>query len=146
MVAPAPTPATAPASTTTSTPASVPPEPRALVACLCAAWCGTCASYEHTFAQLAAGMTWPLDGLAAEEVRWLWIDVEDQADALGDLDIENFPTLAVVRGASLQFFGTVLPHEATARRLVASCLAGPAVAVPPGVPADMVERLWRLAS
>lgn len=60
-----------------------------LVACLCAEWCGTCRSYRATFANLAA--RYP-------QHCFVWVDVEDHADALGDLDVENFPTLLVQRG------------------------------------------------
>ena len=81
------------------------------VACLCAAWCTTCQAYAATFAQVAR--THP-------GARFVWIDIEDHSDALGDeaLDIENFPTLMLLRGDTPLFFGTVLPHAATLSRLV----------------------------
>lgn len=82
---------------------------RWIVACLCAAWCGTCASYRAAF-----------DGLAARhpDKTFVWIDVEDQADVVGDLDVENFPTLLLQRGDTVAFFGTMLPDAAVADRLV----------------------------
>lgn len=79
------------------------------VACLCAAWCGTCSSYRATFEQLA---------LRHPDKTFVWIDIEDQADVVGDLDVENFPTLLVQRGDTVAFFGTVLPDGAIAERLV----------------------------
>jgi len=80
-----------------------------IVACLCAAWCGTCSSYRATF-----------DGLAARhpDKTFVWIDVEDQADVVGDLDVENFPTLLVQRGDAVAFFGTMLPDPKVADRLI----------------------------
>ena len=48
------------------------------VACLCAAWCGTCSSYRATFEQLAA---------RHPDKHFVWIDIEDQADLVGDLDV-----------------------------------------------------------
>ncbi|GCB04885.1 thioredoxin family protein [Ralstonia sp. SET104] len=72
-----------------------------LVACLCAEWCGTCRSYRTTFTELAA---------RHPECCFVWVDVEDHADALGDFDVENFPTLLVQRGSDVLFFGPVLPH------------------------------------
>ena len=80
-----------------------------VVACLCAAWCGTCSSYRAAF-----------DGLAARhpDKTFVWIDVEDQADVVGDLDVENFPTLLVQRGDAVAFFGTMLPDPKVADRLI----------------------------
>jgi thioredoxin-like negative regulator of GroEL len=79
------------------------------VACLCAAWCGTCSSYRATFEELA---------LRHLDKTFVWIDIEDQADIVGDLDVENFPTLLVQRGDTVAFFGTMLPDGAVADRLV----------------------------
>ncbi|PQO97211.1 thioredoxin [Massilia phosphatilytica] len=80
-----------------------------IVACLCAAWCGTCSSYRAAF-----------DGLAVRhpDKTFVWIDVEDQADVVGDLDVENFPTLLVQRGDAVAFFGTMLPDPKVADRLI----------------------------
>ena len=82
---------------------------RWVVACLCAAWCGTCGGYRAAF-----------DGLAARhpDKVFVWIDIEDQADVVGDLDVENFPTLLVQREDTVAFFGTMLPDPAVADRLV----------------------------
>jgi thioredoxin 1 len=81
------------------------------VACLCAAWCGTCTSYRAAF-----------DGLAARhpDKTFLWIDIEDQAGVVGDLDVENFPTLLLQRGDTVAFFGTVVPDPKVADRLIGS--------------------------
>jgi thioredoxin-like negative regulator of GroEL len=80
-----------------------------IVACLCAAWCGTCASYRAGF-----------DGLAARhpDKTFVWIDIEDQAGVVGDLDVENFPTLLLQRGDTVAFFGTMLPDPQVADRLI----------------------------
>jgi len=82
---------------------------RWVVACLCAAWCGTCGSYRAAF-----------DGLAARhpDKLFLWIDIEDQSDVVGDLDVENFPTLLIQRGDNVAFFGTMLPDPNVADRLI----------------------------
>ena len=90
--------------------ASVGAEPRLLVACLCAAWCGSCREYRATFDALRDGFA----GLA----DFVWIDVEDEADVLGDLDIENFPTLLIAQGDATLFLGPVTPQVQTAERLV----------------------------
>jgi thioredoxin 1 len=80
-----------------------------LVACLCAAWCGSCRDYRAAFEALARKRPgW----------RFVWVDIEDEADALAPfgLDIENFPTVLVARGDELRFLGTLLPHAATLAR------------------------------
>ena len=82
---------------------------RWIVACLCAAWCGTCGGYRAVFDALAA---------RHPDKAFIWIDIEDQADVVGDLDVENFPTLLIQRHDLVAFFGTMLPDPALADRLV----------------------------
>lgn len=80
-----------------------------VVACLCAAWCDVCVGYRPGFDQLAA---------LHPDKRFIWIDIEDQADLVGDLDVENFPTLLIQRGDTVAFFGTVQPDLRQANRLL----------------------------
>jgi thioredoxin-like negative regulator of GroEL len=82
---------------------------RWVVACLCAAWCGTCTSYRGAFEALAG---------RHPDKLFVWIDIEDQADVVGDLDVENFPTLLLQRGETVAFFGTVLPDPKVAERMI----------------------------
>ena len=112
---------------------------RVLVACLCAAWCGSCRDYRPLFDQLAA----QFDGQA----DFVWVDVEDEADRLGDLDVENFPTLMIALGDALRFVGPVAPQLGTALRLVRSALDAGAAAIeaPSGTPADLPARIRALA-
>ena len=87
------------------------------VICLCAAWCGVCREWTPVFEQLAA--THP-------QVQFAWVDVEDEADAMGDVDIETFPSLLVAHGARARFFGPVQPSLVQVTRLVDSLIAAPA--------------------
>lgn len=80
-----------------------------LVICLCAEWCGTCRDYRAGFNDLAGQFP---------GTRFRWLDIEEQADDLGDLDIENFPTLFIQRGETVLFFGTMLPHLSHLSRLI----------------------------
>ena len=80
-----------------------------VVACLCAAWCDTCRAYRPTFDTLA-------DKYPAH--CFVWIDIEDQADLVGDWDIENFPTLLIQHKDQVMFYGTVLPDLRVADRLL----------------------------
>ena len=87
-----------------------------LVACLCAQWCGTCRDYRAVFDALRDEI-----GAAA---HFVWVDIEDEADALGDIDVDDFPTLLVARGDDLLFFGPLTPQPATLARLVRGALRG----------------------
>ncbi|KQQ89126.1 thioredoxin family protein [Massilia sp. Leaf139] len=82
---------------------------RWIVACLCAAWCGTCGGYRAAFDALAA---------RHPDKTFVWIDIEDQAEVVGDLDVDNFPTLLLQRDDTVAFFGPMLPDALLAERLV----------------------------
>jgi thioredoxin reductase (NADPH) len=86
-------------------------EERLLVACLCATWCKTCTEFRGTFDKLAKEN----DG-----AKFVWLDVEDDSALVGDLDIENFPTLAVFRGGKPLFYGVTMPQEGVVARTLAS--------------------------
>ena len=86
------------------------------VYCLCAAWCRTCDAYAAVFQALAA--RWQT------RVRCLWVDIEDQADLVGDVDVEAFPCLLIADRAQVYFFGPVLPHASVAAQLIDRVLAG----------------------
>ena len=87
-----------------------------LVAGLCAQWCGTCRDYLPLFEQQAQRFT--------STARFVWIDIEDHAEVLGAIDVEDFPTLLIARGDEVLFFGTVTPHANTLGRLVQSAADG----------------------
>lgn len=88
--------------------ASAPPR-QAAVLCLCAQWCGVCREYAALFERMAA---------AHPQLVFRWIDVEDEADALDDLDIETFPTLVIGDASQLHFAGPTLPTEAALGQLL----------------------------
>lgn len=79
--------------------------------CLCAQWCGTCREWRP---QLAA------EAARHPGVRFEWVDIEDQADAVGDVDVETFPTLLIAQGDRAHFLGPVPPSVAGLTRLLAS--------------------------
>ncbi|MYN14541.1 thioredoxin [Pusillimonas sp. TS35] len=80
-----------------------------VVACYCAAWCGTCNQYRPAFDALA--QRWP-------QHTFVWIDVEELPELLGDEEIENFPTLLIQNQAGNAFFGTLLPHISHLEQLI----------------------------
>jgi len=73
-----------------------------------------------------------------------WIDIEDESDLVGDLDVETFPTL-VVQGPHTLFAGTLTPQPETLLRVLRAALdaadrGAPPAAQPPEVMA-FAERL-----
>lgn len=73
-------------------------------------------------------------------LRWRWLDIEDEAALLGDLDVETLPTVLVGRGDRVLFFGPVLPRVELLTRLLET-LGEPDH---PGAPVDdEVAELWR---
>ncbi|RZJ48199.1 MAG: thioredoxin [Acidovorax sp.] len=82
--------------------------------CLCAAWCGTCGVYRPLFDELAR---------AHPDVRFEWVDIEDDAEIAGDLDVETFPTLLIADGERALFLGPLLPQAPVLGRLLASLQA-----------------------
>jgi thioredoxin 1 len=107
-----------------------------VVACLCAAWCGTCGSYRAAFEELAA---------RHPDKHFVWIDIEDQADVVGDLDVDNFPTLLIQRGDVVAFFGTVLPDAKLAERLLLSQTAQTEEELSRQAQASEERRTWQSA-
>ena len=86
------------------------------VTCLCAEWCGTCRDYRAVFDAAVAASA------AACVPRW--IDIEDEADLMGNVDVDNFPTLLISRGDEVLFFGTVTPHLSTLSRMLQTVSQG----------------------
>ena len=79
------------------------------VTCLCAEWCDTCSAYRAGFFALAPRFP---------QARFRWLDIEDQAEEVGDLEVENFPTIRVTRGDAVLFHGTQLPIHEHLRKLL----------------------------
>ena len=104
------------------------------VICLCAQWCGACREWRDLFAHAAA---------AHPDLRFGWVDVEDEAAAMGDVDIETFPTLLVADGGRPLFFGPIQPSATQLSRLLANQFGDGAVAS--GVTAETSALLIRLS-
>ena len=79
------------------------------IVAFCAAWCDTCGGFRGAFDRLAQ---------SRPQFTFVWLDIEDDASVAGDVDVENFPTLAIYRGVEPVHFGVSLPHETTIGRLV----------------------------
>ncbi|MCJ7798824.1 MAG: thioredoxin family protein [Polaromonas sp.] len=85
------------------------------VICLCANWCGLCRDYRDVFAGLAA---------CYPRARFAWLDIEDQASLLGDMDVETFPTLLLADAEGTRFLGPLTPQSQTLSRLLDSLERG----------------------
>ncbi len=80
-----------------------------LVVGLCAAWCNTCGDFRQTFDRL---------GRERPDTRFVWLDIEDDAERVGDVDVENFPTIAIYDDGRLLHFGVTLPQGGVVARLI----------------------------
>lgn len=118
------------------------PDPEVHIACLCAAWCRVCESYAAVFDEVRRGWTGP-----GPRTAWHWIDIEDESERVGDLDIETFPMLLVADASAVRFAGPVAPDAGTLRRLLRALL-DPAAAPPrwPAVPEAVAVLGRRLCS
>ncbi|TAM86469.1 MAG: thioredoxin [Candidimonas sp.] len=98
--------------------------PGQVVACYCAQWCDTCRKYYDSFTDLAS---------RNPERTFIWIDIEESPELLGDIDVENFPTIAVQDASHTLFFGALPPHIGHLERLIrrADRPIDPARAAPP---------------
>ncbi|NYT58844.1 thioredoxin family protein [Alcaligenaceae bacterium] len=101
------------------------------IVCYCAAWCDTCTEYRPGFDALANKMP---------EHTFIWVDIEENPELLGDEDVENFPTLLIQDQRGSLFFGTLLPHISHLERLITSMdNDAPLVEQSPGALLDLLD-------
>jgi thioredoxin 1 len=120
-----------------NTPANQPHDsgtPPVLVVCLCAAWCRTCDEYRPLFAQIQADFP---------QAKFRWVDIEDEADLVDPIEVDNFPTLLIATQGQARFFGFITPHIDTLRRLIQAQQDTPAT---PLANADIQALTQRLHS
>jgi thioredoxin len=109
-----------------------------VVVSLCAAWCDTCNEFRATFERIAEERPGML---------FVWLDIEDDSTICGDIDVENFPTLAIYRGERLLHYGVSLPQKGSVARLIdemATRISAGADAPRPVL--ELPERMARAAS
>ncbi|MBC7435044.1 MAG: thioredoxin family protein [Bdellovibrionales bacterium] len=103
-----------------------------LVVCLCAQWCGVCRDYRETFTQAAARFA---------PTQFIWVDIEDEADIVDSLDINDFPTLLVAVNYQPVFYGPLTPRPETLDRLLRSCMDRPPPALHDAALQDTLHAL-----
>jgi hypothetical protein len=81
------------------------------VIALCAEWCNVCRDWRAAFNETAA---------SRPDISFAWVDIEDESEAMGDVDVETFPTVLIGRGTDALFLGPVQPQAAQLARLVSS--------------------------
>lgn len=86
------------------------------VVCLCADWCHNCRAYQPMFESLQSQF--------ADMACFAWIDIEDDSEVLGDVEVENFPTLLLLRGLTPLFLGPLTPQPGVLVQLVQTALDG----------------------
>ena len=105
-----------------------------VVVCLCAEWCGVCREYRDGFKEVARQFP---------AAAFHWLDIEEHADDLGDLDVENFPTLLIKRRQWTLFFGTMLPTPSHLRRTLEAFLEQTAEQCQKYVSSGVERRCWQ---
>ena len=80
-----------------------------VVTALCAAWCATCTEFRAAFDVLAA---------QRPATRFVWLDIEDDAELCGDIDVANFPTILAFRGDRILHYGVTVPLAGVVARLI----------------------------
>ncbi len=118
-------------------PAPVEPAPAVgefLIVCLCAEWCGVCREYRSGFEEIAA--QFPAAGFC-------WLDIEAQADELGDIEVDNFPTLLIKRQQWVLFYGSMPPAPSHLRRTLGAFLQQSAEESQQYAMSSVERRCWQ---
>lgn len=105
-----------------------------LVACLCAAWCGTCRDYRKGFFELAKFFP---------DAALIWLDVDDDAQLIGHLDVENFPGILIQHDDAVLFFGAMLPDHNQLKRLIQALGSQSAEEVDSYIKSSPERQLWQ---
>ena len=111
--------------------------PGLLVACLCADWCYICCEYRAVFESLR--------GEFGARVDLVWVDIEDDEESLGDVDVADFPTFLIARGDAVVHFGPLMPRREAALRTVQRALHGESSAIADARLEQLAQRIRALA-
>lgn len=81
-----------------------------------------------------------------QDVHFAWVDVEDEDEAMGDVEVETFPTLLIARGNRPLFLGPVTPSAAQTLRMIdrLQAQAEPHTAVATAAATGLLGRLQPL--
>ena len=77
-------------------------------------------------------------------MRFIWVDIEDEAELVDPVEVENFPTLLVVAEDGPRFFGPLMPHKETLVRLLRAQTEGPtAPMLADAEVLALAQRIWK---
>jgi thioredoxin 1 len=80
----------------------------------CAEWCGSCREFRAHF-----------DALDVKGLSKIWLDIEDHAALLEDIEINNLPTILAVSQDGLSFyFGEIPPKKLFLETILNNLLLG----------------------
>ncbi len=80
-----------------------------MVVCLCVDWCNVCRQFRQVFDEVA---------LQYPALRFAWIDIEDHAELMGNIEVENFPTVLLAGSAGNGFYGVIEPRSGVLQALI----------------------------
>ncbi len=67
----------------------------------CAEWCGSCREFKEHF-----------NSINRDELSKVWLDIEDDASLIDEIDIDNLPTILAVSGdGHTYYFGEIPPNK-----------------------------------
>lgn len=83
-------------------------EQRTLIISLCADWCDNCDEWKSQFISLTL----------AEKQHKIWLDIDDHADMIADIDTSILPVLVIYKTNKIAFCGAVRPDLVTVSTLI----------------------------
>lgn len=87
---------------------------RTVVIALGAEWCSRCTEFQPAFLAQAQE--------APEQEHWLWLNLEEHAELLGEFEPETLPLVWVYRGSTVSYGQAILPDDSTAAHFVYQAL------------------------
>jgi thiol-disulfide isomerase/thioredoxin len=105
-----------------------------IVACLCADWCDVCKGYQPKFQDLA--QSYP-------DILFIWIDIEDQANLVDHLEVDNFPTLLIQQNDIVGFYGAMQSDPIRLKRQIDNLLNLPLQQLQQLAESGDQQQLWQ---
>ena len=75
----------------------------------------------------------------------MWVDIEDDEEAIGSVDIDDFPTLLIARGDDVMHYGPVMARRDAALRAVQRALRGESDRIADARIEELARRIRALA-
>ena len=105
-----------------------------VVAFFCAEWCRSCREFRPVLDNMIS--SYP-------EAAFFWVDIEDNSDMLGELDINKFPTLLIQRGETVAFYSCIHPDTKLIERILRSQMEESPAALELQAQSTDEKRAWQ---